>query len=81
MPWGNYEVHGEPAGYLISAQCAEPGCTTEINKGVAYVCGDVGGGETGCGCYFCYAHLLIDDTGQHCRRCSDQVGSLKKVAP
>jgi hypothetical protein len=65
-------------GYGVPARCDHPDCTTEIHRGLAYVCGgEPYGGEHGCGLYFCESHLLYsdpeDDTGgemrQRCERC------------
>jgi hypothetical protein len=74
---------GRPIGYGVPATCDEPGCTTEIDRGLSYVCGSMhGGGEYGCGRYFCGKHLHHarvrgdgpDDPDRHyeslCRACN-----------
>lgn len=57
------------AGYGVPAVCDHPDCATEIDRGMAYKCGELGGdnfGElhgdecTGCGLYFCSAHQFGD---------------------
>lgn len=45
-------------GYGVPSICDHPGCTTEIDRGLGYVCGSGPyGGEHGCGLFFCGAHL------------------------
>ncbi|MBS1793646.1 MAG: hypothetical protein JSS81_07325 [Acidobacteria bacterium] len=49
-------------GYGVPAVCDKPGCTTKIDRGLAYVCGsDPYGGQNGCGLYFCAEHLDFKD--------------------
>lgn len=44
-------------GYGVPATCDHPGCGTEIDRGLSYVCGGQPyGGEFGCGLYFCWKH-------------------------
>lgn len=54
-------------GYGVPAWCDHPGCTAEIDRGLGYVCGngEVGGGDEGCGLYFCGEH----GGGMLCERC------------
>jgi hypothetical protein len=67
-----YEVGHRWCGYGVPATCDHPGCGASIDRGLAYVCGDeAGGGEMGCGLYFCYSHLLMSDRPQLCQRCYD----------
>ncbi|GAB4590014.1 hypothetical protein [Nocardia sp. IFM 10818] len=58
-------------GYGVPSRCDQIDCTTQIDRGLAYVCGgEVYGGETGCGLYFCHDHLLFCSDGiQLCQRC------------
>lgn len=58
-------------GYGVPAHCDQPDCGAEIDRGLAYVCGDAPyGGEHGCGLYFCTEHLLISEkAAQACARC------------
>jgi hypothetical protein len=45
-------------GYGVPAHCDHPGCSKEIDRGLAYVCGsEPHGGEKGCGLFFCEDHL------------------------
>lgn len=59
MGWGTgTNAAGRDVGYMVQAECDEPGCTVEIDRGIAYVCGGMhDGGEHGCGRYFCGEHL------------------------
>lgn len=42
-------------GYGVPAYCDHPDCTEEIDRGLAYLCGDLEA-EQGCGLYFCEVH-------------------------
>ncbi|WP_394436249.1 hypothetical protein [Streptomyces sp. SGAir0957] len=64
MGHASYEItrNGEPiqAGYGIGAVCEQDGCETEIDRGLAYLCGNTpGGDEYGCGGYFCAEHKFL----------------------
>jgi len=61
---------GRPIGYAIEATCDYPGCETKIDRGLAYCCGGMHGGETlenhdgsvfitTCGKYFCAEHRIV----------------------
>lgn len=53
---------GRPIGYSIEAVCDFPGCEAEIDRGLSYCCGGMhGGGDDGCGRYFCPEHLAPYD--------------------
>jgi hypothetical protein len=78
MGWAyGLNATGREIGYSIEATCDESGCTEEIDRGLAYVCGGMhDGGEHGCGGYFCGHHLFVtcppvDRTGLLCARCID----------
>ncbi len=44
-------------GYGVPSICDHPGCNKEIDRGLAYVCGDAPyGGDVGCGLFFCEDH-------------------------
>ncbi|WP_335982448.1 hypothetical protein [Streptomyces sp. CA2R106] len=62
------------AGYGVEAVCEEPGCTEQIDRGLACLCGETpGGDEYCCGGYYCGEHLYIgpdDVIGDLCARCS-----------
>ena len=59
-------------GYGVPATCDHPGCGELIDRGLAYICGgEPGGGEHGCGLFFCDAHLIIGAMPrQTCDRCT-----------
>lgn len=67
------------AGYAVPTICEEPrretgthrGCYEQIDRGLAYLCGQTpGGDEYGCGGYFCDSHLYPQGKGfALCRRC------------
>ncbi|SDK79467.1 hypothetical protein [Streptomyces indicus] len=77
MGYALYTVHrnGEEidAGYSVEATCEEPECSEQIDRGLAYLCGAIpGGDEYGCGGYFCGAHLytaLASVPAHQCSRC------------
>lgn len=77
MGYAYYEItrNGEmiQAGYSVKAVCEEDGCTAQIDRGLAHLCGlTPGGDEYGCGGYYCAEHLYMtvdDDTGELCERC------------
>ena len=83
MGYGTYLLpDGREAGYNVDAVCDEPGCTQQIDRGLAYLCGDrpLGLGlTTGCGGYFCGDHLFLG-CGQRvnggatsaCSRCAEE---------
>lgn len=62
-------THKRFAGYGVPCQCEYPGCKSRIDRGLGHLCGeDPGGGESGCGLYFCGKHLYC--APQLCERCS-----------
>lgn len=75
MGWGHCGTDGlgREIGYAIPATCDEPGCDTPIDRGLSFVCGGMhGGGEAGCGRYFCGKHLFcVGGEGQLCKACRD----------
>lgn len=58
MGWAFGEnAEGREIGYGVVATCDFPGCTEEIDRGLAYLCGDPPyADEWGCGKYFCPKH-------------------------
>lgn len=50
--------HGQEIGYGVSAQCDEPGCDSEIDRGLAYLCGAMHDDGESCNRYFCSQHLV-----------------------
>lgn len=81
MSWaiGYDEKRKRDVGYGVPAKCDHPDCPELIDRGLAYICGDwIGGGEHGCGLFFCESHLgfIVDERGhldgpQRCDRCLD----------
>lgn len=72
MGWSHCgtDEDGRDIGYGIQAVCDEEGCDKEIDRGLAYVCGDMhGGSQWGCGRYFCGKHLFMGPPGQMCDAC------------
>jgi hypothetical protein len=67
------------AGYEVATTCEESGCDADIDRGLAYLCGQTpGGDEHGCGGYYCGSHLYIgpsDVSGDLCGRC---IAALKR---
>lgn len=53
------DYYGREIGYGIPATCDRRGCDVEIDRGLAYVCGEMHHGpfddEPGCGRYYCEA--------------------------
>lgn len=76
MGWSyGHNAAGREVGYGIEATCDKPGCGASIDRGLAFVCGDMhDGGEHGCGAYFCSSHLLITRKGQLCEDCAQSQG-------
>lgn len=72
MGWADCgdDEYGRPIGYAFEGWCDQPGCSTLIDRGLAYCCGDMhDGGEHGCGKYFCYEHLSYM---QLCPECQEE---------
>lgn len=66
MGWGNcgLDTKGRPIGYAFEAKCDHPGCTADIDRGLAYACGEMHGDndpEGSCEGYFCYDHRRYVD--------------------
>jgi hypothetical protein len=63
-------------GYGVPCLCDHPGCTEEIDRGLAFLCGCDPGEDTegGCGRYFCDKHRTgyraTPDPHQVCSRCA-----------
>jgi hypothetical protein len=64
---------GREAGYGVDAACEAPGCSQEIDRGLAFLCGNNPmSDETGCTHYFCYEHLFMGGPHQMCGPCFDK---------
>lgn len=71
MGWsiGYDEQWKRDVGYGVPAHCDQPDCIEEIDRGISHVCGgQIFGGDTGCGLYFCGKHL--HGANQRCERCA-----------
>lgn len=87
MGYACYYVHNHDrhCGYAVPAVCEHPDCNEEIDRGLSYVCGDEpGGGEYGCGLYFCSRHMTgyrkprgSDRYHQFCKRCHNYRSPFK----
>lgn len=79
MGWSYGIVNGRKVGYAVRAKCDKKGCKEKIDRGLAYVCGGMhGGGEYGCGGYFCENHLRsfwIENgpKGSFCLECAEEL--------
>jgi hypothetical protein len=82
MGWAYGIVNGRKVGYSVAAKCDKRGCKTKIDRGLAYCCGDMhGGDDKHCGGYFCYEHLTYADgvQGQICVDCASKLTVNKEV--
>jgi len=53
-------VTGDKMGQGYSGLCMHPGCYKVVDHGQSHACGgDHGGGDIGCGKYFCDDHLYL----------------------
>lgn len=69
MGYAHYEIYRNgqkiEAGYAVEAECEQPDCTEQIDRGLDYLCGQMPGGhEFGCGGYFCGQHLYMAPDGE-----------------
>lgn len=76
MGYARYTVilNGETidAGYDVPDICHQDGCSTVIDRGLDFLCGERPGDNEpghGCGRYFCNAHLYEEPEGQQGQRC------------
>lgn len=85
MGWATGTLDGRDIGYGIKDTCKQEGCGETITRGLSYVCGGVhGGGERGCGDYFCGNHLgyVVVAPGtfdQLCDRCAAALPDEEEV--
>jgi hypothetical protein len=81
MGYASYTTaDGREAGYSVTAHCDEDSCTVEIDRGLAYLCGDSPhGDEYGCSKFYCGQHMFSAPAvieimgGGLCGRCNDRV--------
>lgn len=57
MGWAVGYMNHRDIGYGVPAICDHPDCDVEIDRGLAYCCGDEPWGDVGCHLYFCGEHL------------------------
>jgi hypothetical protein len=60
-------------GYGVPCLCDHPHCIEEIDRGLAYICGnDIYGGKYGCGLFFCDKHHshYRGKSAMLCERCA-----------
>lgn len=64
-------------GYGVPCKCEHPDCDKDIDRGLAYRCGDLG--DDGCNLFFCTDHLAYEITSYEddlpvavCERCSER---------
>lgn len=70
MGWSHGVINGKEVGYGVIATCEHPGCTTRIDRGLAYACGgSPGEDEHSCNGHFCYEHLYASKHGFVCEEC------------
>lgn len=68
MGWGNCGTNrnGVEIGYAVEAECDEPGCTTMIDRGLAFICGEMHDDQRTCAKYYCHDHQTLIN---RCKRC------------
>jgi hypothetical protein len=76
MGWAGpfHLADGRMGGYAVQAVCDQEGCEEKIDRGLAYVCGDMhDGDEHSCGRYFCASHLFmgVGLPNQMCEACAE----------
>lgn len=82
MGYGSYEVirkDGQTimAGYLHEGPCEKKDCSEITDRGLDGLCGnEPGGGETGCGGYFCPDHISYDN---QCNACAEKIDNTEET--
>mgnify|MGYP001806380672 CR=1 FL=1 len=75
MGWSDCgtDSEGRPIGYGHDATCDHPGCTKQIDRGLAYACGGMhGSDDISCERYCCYEHLhMVEVDGRGIQLCSE----------
>tara|TARA_Y100001963_G_C6731062_1_gene423908 strand:- start:212 stop:559 length:348 start_codon:yes stop_codon:yes gene_type:complete len=84
MSWAvGQDANGRDIGYGVPAVCDHPDCTKEIDRGLAYRCGEIHA-DDGCGLYFCNKHKLMTSehyqSGELCERCINGQDPFKPSA-
>ena len=80
MGYASYDTPLGEAGYAVEDVCHQDGCNEQIDRGLAFLCGDQPGEpcEIGCGRWFCADHLFMSPEeaggicgGGLCEECLD----------
>lgn len=81
MGWAHGDLaDGREVGYAVPTTCEQEGCEAAIDRGLAYLCGEMHGQDDqhGCGRYFCGEHLFYAEpecvTHAVCGTCLDAHG-------
>ena len=77
MGWSRGMENGREIGYAVDAECDLPGCSVEIDRGLAYRCGgtrNFAHEKPGCGAYVCDAHNYFES----CEVCDPSVTAPAK---
>ena len=67
MGWSRGFENGREVGYAVEAECDADGCSTEIDRGMAYRCG------ADCGAFVCYPHNYVES----CECCDPHVVAME----
>lgn len=71
MGYGYYVIDGMERGYSVEDICNKEGCEVEIDRGLAYLCGQSPYQDSdNCARYFCASHLVYTAQGQRCHECA-----------
>lgn len=73
--------NGDDIGYGVPAKCEHPGCSKEIDRGIAHACGGTHGDtEISCDKYFCAEHLVFCPVSAMfvCEECAEINARLEK---
>lgn len=67
-------------GYGVPCICEHPKCRREIDRGLAFLCGDIHK-DGGCKLYFCGNHLYSTSRGSRCKSCLQRRRKSYKAKP
>ena len=83
MGYAHYDTPLGDSGYAVEDICNQDGCATQIDRGLAYLCGDRPGyeSEDACGRWFCGEHLFCGPDGQRCGSCLGATGGASRSEP
>jgi len=75
MSWAyGVNENGREIGYSVPDTCNHKSCKRKIDRGLSYRCGGVAGlhREYGCGDFFCWNHLYLDNLCPTCHKNTPQ---------